>query len=226
MFAPLVYLVDDDGNFREEMVLGLCRLGLNVLGFDDAPSFYRAYAVRPSDIVILDIGLDGEDGLSIAAHLRTSRSVGIILVAGRGSVDDRFNGLRAGADAYVVKPVNARVLADTVVALNNRLSRLQIPFQPASSAWALAEGGWVLVDGMGHRLRLTTAEQSFLGRLFAERGEIVERHALVEALGEDIYNYNYTHLDTIVSRLRRRAKKSHMTLPLHAIRGKGFVFAD
>ncbi len=72
--SPLVYLVDDDGDFREEMVLGLSRLGLDVQGFHSAAALYRAYAAKPSDIVILDIGLDGEDGLSIAAHLRASQS--------------------------------------------------------------------------------------------------------------------------------------------------------
>jgi len=88
------------------------------------------------------------------------------------------------------------------------------------------EGGWVLSDGMGHRLRLTTSEQRFLGRLFSERGKTVERRALVEALGEDVHEFNYARLDTIASRLRRRAEKSNMPLPLHAIRGLGFAFTD
>ncbi|HEX2885148.1 response regulator transcription factor [Vineibacter terrae] len=223
--APLVYLVDDDEDFREEMVLGLSSLGLNVHGFDGAASLYRAYAARPSDIVILDIGLDGEDGLSIAAHLRASQSVGIVMATARGSIDDRVGGLRTGADAYLVKPIDVRELAATVVALNNRLNRLGIPSPPPTPGWALVEGGWVLTDGMGRRLRLTAAEQRLLGRLFIEHGKTVERRALVEALGEDIYDFNYAHLDTIVSRLRRRAEKSDMVLPLHAIRGKGFAFA-
>ncbi|MDQ4678691.1 helix-turn-helix domain-containing protein, partial [Stenotrophomonas maltophilia group sp. RNC7] len=63
-------------------------------------------------------------------------------------------------------------------------------------------------------------------RLLAERGATVERRELVEALGEDVYEFNYAHLDTIVSRLRRRAKKAGILLPLHAIRGRGFTFAD
>ncbi len=223
---PLVYLVDADEDFREEMVLGLSRLGLNVHGFDGAASFYRAYAAKRSDIIILDISLDGEDGLSIAAHLRTSQSVGIIMATARGSIDDRVNGLVAGADAYLIKPIDVRVLAATVTALNSRLNRLNIAAPPPQAAWALVEGGWVLTDGMGHRLRLTTAEQRLLGRLFIEQGKPVERSVLVEALGEDIYDFNYAHLDTIVSRLRRRASKSGMVLPLHAIRGNGFAFTD
>lgn len=224
--ATLVYLVDDDEDLREELVSGLSRLGLNVHGFDSAPSLYRAYAARPSDIVILDIGLDGEDGLSIAAHLRASQSVGIIMATARNSLDDKVDSLRKGADAYLVKPIDIRELAATVVALGERLRGPRIPSVGPTPGWALLEGGWVLVDGEGKRLRLTSAEQRLLRRLFAERGGTVERHALVEALGGDVYDYNYTHLDTIMSRLRRRAKKSNMLLPLHTIRGIGFAFAE
>lgn len=224
--ALRVYLVDDDEDFRERMVLSLSGLGISVTGFDSAASFYRAYAVQPPHIVILDIRLGGEDGLSIASHLRASQSVGIVLVTARDSVDDRINGLRAGADTCLTKPVDYRELAATVVALNGRLNRVNAAPRPVGPAWALVEGGWVLVDGIGHRLRLTTAEQRLLGRLFVERGETVERRTLVEALGEDIYDYNYANLDTIVSRLRRRAQKAHMAIPLHAIRGSGFAFTD
>lgn len=224
--GPLVYLVDDDGDLREEMVLGLSRLGLEVQGFHSAAALYRAYAAKAPDIVILDIGLDGEDGLSVATHLRASRSVGIIMATARGSIDDRVNGLRTGADAYLVKPVDVRELAATVLSLSQRLAKLPAAAAPAVAKWALEEGGWVLSDGMGHRLRLTTSEQRFLGRLFSERGKTVERRAIVEAMGADVYDFNYAHLDTIASRLRRRAEKSGMQLPLHAIRGQGFAFTE
>ena len=148
------------------------------------------------------------------------------MATARGSVDDKIDGLRAGADAYLVKPIDIRELTATVLALGERLNSPRIPSVRPTPGWALLEGGWVLVDGTGHRLRLTSAEQRLLGRLFAERGETVERRALVEALGEDIYDFNYAHLDTIVSRLRRRAKKRNMLLPLHAVRGIGFAFTD
>lgn len=224
--GPLIYLVDGDKSFREEMVLGLSGLGLDIYGFDGAAPLYRAYAARPSDIVILDISLDGEDGLSIAAHLRASQSVGIVLVTARGSVDDRINGLRTGADAYLVKPVDVRELAATVEALDRRMNRRSIASPPPSHQWALIEGGWVLTDGMGHRLRLATSEKRILELLLKERGKTVERRALVEAIGADVYDFNYGHLDTIVSRLRRKAKQSDMPLPLHVVRGLGFTFAD
>ncbi|MDT2021217.1 response regulator transcription factor [Methylocella sp. CPCC 101449] len=222
--SPLVYLVDDDRDFCEEMVFGLSRLGLNVQEFNNAAALYRAYAARPADIVILDIGLDGEDGLSIAAHLRASQPVGIIMATARGSIDDRVNGLEKGADAYLVKPIDARELAATVRALNGRLNKHGVP--PPPLQWALVEGGWVLTDGIGHRLRLTTSERSFLELLFKERGKTVERRAFVEAMGGNVYDFDYGQIDTIVSRLRRRAQKSNMLLPLHSIRGIGFSFSD
>jgi two-component system, OmpR family, response regulator PhoP len=222
--GPLVYLVDDDEGYREEMALGLSRLGLDVHAFHGAAALYRAYAARPSDIVILDICLEGEDGLSIAAHLRATRSVGIIMATGRSSVDDRIKGLERGADVYLVKPVDVRELAATVAALNQRLTRQRATLPLAIPRWTIEEGGWVLCDGVGHRLRLTTSEQRFLGRLFQERGKTVERRALVEAIGADVYEFDYSHLDTLVSRLRRRAERSNMLIPLHAIRGLGFAF--
>lgn len=222
--APLVYLVDDDGDFREEMLAGLSSLGLEAQGFDTASALYRAYAVKPPDIVILDIGLEGEDGLSIATHLRASRSVGIIMATARSSVDDRVHGLNVGADAYLVKPIDVRELAATIHALSQRLSRPPAAPAPTVARWMLEDSGWVLSDGMGHRLRLTTAEHHFLGRLFADRGRTVPRRAIVEAMGADVYEFNYAHLDTIASRLRRRAEKANMLIPLHAIRGEGFAF--
>ncbi|WP_454818613.1 response regulator transcription factor [Labrys neptuniae] len=225
--APLVYLVDDDEDFREEMVSGLIRLGLNVHGFGSAAGLYRAYAVLPSEIVILDLNLGDEDGLSIAAHLRASQRIGIIMATARGAIDDRVAGLEKGADAYLVKPIDVRELAATVGAVHNRLNRDRtVPAPPQVPQWALVEGGWALTDGLGRHLRLTVSEQRLLGCLFRARGSAAERSALVEAMGADVYDFNYAHLDTIVSRLRRRAKKLNMLLPLHAIRGQGFIFAE
>ena len=225
-FIPLVYLVDDDEDFREEMVAGLSRLGLNIHGFHNAEALYRAYAAKPSQIVIIDIGLSGEDGLSIAAHLRSSQSVGIIMATGRGAIEDRVASFQKGADFCLVKPIDVRELAATVVALNDRVNRyINLP-SLHTPQWALVEGGWTLADGLGHRLRLTVSERHLLARLFRERGNTVERSALVEAMGANIYDFDYGNLDTIVSRLRQRAKKANMHLPLHAIRGRGFFFPD
>lgn len=225
--GSLVYLVDDDVDFREEMVFGLSSLGLETQGFHSAGALYRAFAAKPPDIVVLDIGLDDEDGLSVASHLRASPSLGIIMATGRGAVEDRVRGLDTGADAYLVKPVDVRELAATVMALKQRLDGHHTPASREDHPhWTLEQGGWVLCDGRGHSLRLTTSEQCLLGCLFSARGEIGERRATIVAMGGDIYDFDYAHLDTIVSRLRRRAQKHDMVLPLQAVRGQGFAFTE
>ncbi len=121
--TPLVYLVDDDGEFREEMVHGLSRFGIIYMDLI-VLHLCIEYMKRPASIVILDIGLKEEDGLYIAAHLRKSQSVEIIMATARGSVDDRIEGLKTGADAYFLKPIDVRELAATVLALNDRLNTL------------------------------------------------------------------------------------------------------
>jgi two-component system response regulator PhoP len=211
--SPVIYLVDDDAEFRDEILLGLSNVGLKAEGFPDALSLYRAFAVTPADVVLIDIMLEGEDGLSIARHLRNLRSVGIIMVTARGSLADRVSGLETGADAYLVKPIEVRELAATITSVSERL------------AWRATQSSgrpqWALVEG--HRLRLTASERGFLQCLLSHQGNTVERDSIVEALGGDFITPG--HLNTIVSRLRKRASKSGMALPLHAVRGKGFSFA-
>lgn len=159
--APLIYLVDNDDDFCEEMVAGLSRLGLNAHGFQSAEALYRAYAAKPSQIIVLELDLKGEDGLSIAAHLQSSQSVGIIMAIDRKAIEDRVASLQKGADICLVKPIDVRELAATVVALNKRVSgNRKAPSTPPSPQWTLMEGGRTLTDGLGHRLRLTLSEHS------------------------------------------------------------------
>jgi len=94
----LVYLVDGDATSREEMVVGLSRLGLQVAGFPSAAALYRAIAAAPADIVILEMDLPGEDGLAVASHLHSGGSVGVIFATTRASVEDRVKGLMSTAE--------------------------------------------------------------------------------------------------------------------------------
>ncbi|RLL64368.1 DNA-binding response regulator [Ochrobactrum soli] len=225
--SPIVYLVDGDEKFREEILKGLSGMGVSGLGFASAAAFYRAYAAKRAEIIILDTDLTEESGLSIAAHLRATQSVGIIMVTAQGDIDARVEGFNAGADAYLVKPVDVRELSATVTALRNRLSRSGASLSHSAFGWLLVDGGWVLTNNRGQKLRLTSTERCLLDRLFVACGELVERKVLVEeALGQDVFEFNDAHLNTIVARLRKRAMRAGMDLPLHTIRGRGFFFAD
>ncbi|WP_240531328.1 response regulator transcription factor [Variovorax boronicumulans] len=117
-----VYLVEDENDIREALVYSLNQMNFVVTGFADATSFYRAFAVARCDIAVLDVGLPGEDGFTIAGHLRSASNVGIVLATARAGSSDRIQGMRAGADAYLVKPMHPEELAATLEAVGRRLS--------------------------------------------------------------------------------------------------------
>ena len=226
-----VYLVEDDDDLREDMVLLLGNAGFEVRGLPDAPAFYKAHALAPCEIAVLDIGLDGENGLSLAAQLRASGPIGIVMASARGAVEDRIEALRQGADVYMVKPVHVDELSATIRMLGSRVrSAMQPPpppvlDAPVSAAWRLAEGDWVLCDPTGKTLKLTSNERAFLARLMASDGQVVTRSELLDRLEGDMGDADPKRLDVIASRLRRKSEQADMRLPLHVVRGVGYQFA-
>lgn len=133
-----IYLVEDEDSLRHDLCFLLQAKGYQVTACASASEFYRQFAVRPAGVVVLDIGLEGEDGLSICQHLRAHDPLlGIIFLTARSLRDDRVNGLMIGADAYMVKPVELDELCLTIDRLEDRR---QV---------ALASGGSAAHSGLG-----------------------------------------------------------------------------
>ncbi len=261
-----VSLIEDDVDLREEMVYGLSEVGFDARGFHDGPEFYRAQVSAPCDVAVIDVGLPGEDGFTIAAHLRSSSSVGIVMLTARGALEDRLHGLQQGADAYLVKPVQLLELSAILQSLGRRLAPgrppatmpanqppmsatplraegsaggfgsksaggLASPLDPMAAAatpgkWHLADAGWRLCDAEGRGISLTSTERAFMQCLMASRNTPVSRDDLITALGGDLFDFDPHRLDSLASRLRRKAADAGMTLTLRAIRGMGYVFHD
>ncbi|WPH17449.1 response regulator transcription factor [Variovorax paradoxus] len=225
-----IHVIEDDEDIRAETVFALGELGFEAEGFGDAPSFYKAFAVQPCDIAVVDIGLPGENGLAIVSHLRAvQRRLGLVLVTARGELEDRLLGLREGADAYLVKPVNMMELAETLNAVGRRLTAAPLANAapaPEPADWRLLEGDWILGDPEGRQMALTTSERAFLACLFRQRGTAASRDDLIRALGGDVFDFDEHRIDAIASRLRRKAAKLGMRLPLHSVRGTGYVLAN
>jgi len=227
-----VYLIEDEEDLREALVYSLTQMGFDASGFGDAGAFYRAFAVAPCDVAVIDIGLPGEDGFQIAAHLKSVPNVGIVFATARGMVEDRIRGMRAGGDAYLVKPLHPEELAATIEAIGRRLrgqeAELAAPpqhTQHASGKWELADGNWFLRNPAGQSLKLTTLERAFLVSLFKKRGEAVSREELSRALnGDQPEDFDLQRIDALASRLRRKAISKGMELPLHAVWGVGYTF--
>ena len=94
-----VVVVEDDPEQRELVVNEIAANGFNVKGCADATALWRHLTVSRCDLIVLDVGLPGEDGLSVAEHLRTASQVGIVMLTGYATSSDQVRGLRHGADA-------------------------------------------------------------------------------------------------------------------------------
>lgn len=103
-----VIVVEDDVQLCDIMVTGLTYLGFDVIGVGDGKALDAAMADVSPDVVVLDLGLPGEDGIEIIVRLRKTSDCGVVVVTARGRLDDRLKGLRQGADHYFVKPVDLR----------------------------------------------------------------------------------------------------------------------
>lgn len=224
-----VSIVEDEPVLRQEMEFQLRHHGFQVESFATAAQFYRYLAARQATIAVLDIGLRGEDGLSICKHLREfDQNMGIVFVTARSLRNDRLTGLTAGADAYLVKPVDMDELVLILKRLAQRFaSRAETASHsvtaPVGSQWQYEPGGGFVVAPNGVRVRLSVSEGQLLRALTAKAGAPCVDAELAIALGLFLQEYDKHRVEVIISRLRAKVEReSGLSLPLHAVRGVGY----
>lgn len=226
--AFTVAIVEDEPVLRDEMAFQLRHLGFAVETFEGATSFYRYLAVRPRTIAVLDIGLEGEDGLSVCRHLRAHDSdMGIVFLTARGQREERLTGLSAGADAYLTKPVDM----DELVLILKRLA-LRFKSAPVASKERVATGTpWCVEPGLGFvtapsgvRIRLTVSEAQLLHLLSSKAGAACNQAEMALALGLHPEEFSKHRAEVIISRLRSKVERvAGVCLPLQAVRGVGYA---
>ncbi|WP_334156675.1 response regulator transcription factor [Oryzomicrobium sp.] len=221
-----IIVVEDNADLLDEVVFHLRhQTGHQISGAGDARSLYALLDAEGADLVILDLGLPDEDGLEVARKLQQRPNLGLVMLTARGSLDDRVQGLLAGADNYLVKPVDMRELAAVVESV---LRRLPFPTALAAGAWVLYPTRWQLRAPNGTLLPLTSSENRVLHALAEAGGETVSRQELVTAQGKTGLDFDFRHLESIVSRMRRKLDP-HVPSgksPLKAARGIGYAFID
>ena len=225
-----VWVVEDDPEWRDMVVEELEYQGASVRGIGSVEALYRELAVDRCDILVLDVGLPGEDGLSATGHLRQMDGMGIVLVTGRSGSADMAHGLSLGADVYLPKPLELPVLVAALHSLHRRMTtsgvvtanRVEDP--PQAGSWRLQFDGWDLCAPNGRLLKLTVAERGFLNELFATPGEAVDREQLIAAVTDQPWDFDPHRLEVLVHRLRARARVATGTvLPVRAQRGAGYL---
>lgn len=224
-----VVVVEDDSQQRGLLVGELNSQGFRVTGCADAMALWRHLSVAGCDVIVLDVGLPGENGLSIASHLRAASNVGIVMLTGYDTNADQARGLRSGADAYLTKPVDYEILAVTVQNIGRRVRALPSSTRAALSegVWKLAANGWKLCTPDHHEVMLTAYERNLLRCLAATEGRPADRETLISAMTDDVHNFDLHRLEMVIYRLRRKVSAvSEWTLPLQAVRGVGYLIDE
>ncbi|NOQ80543.1 MAG: response regulator [Gammaproteobacteria bacterium] len=230
--SPLkILIVDDDPGIRELIQLYLQEQGLIADSVEDAVTMDIWLSQNHADIIILDLMLPGEDGLSIARRLRAQSSVGILMLSARSEDIDRIVGLEVGADDYLSKPFNPRELLARIRALSRRQSQVQMnKIEPqVKNAYCF---GPFCIDFTAHTLTkndrtipLTHSEYELLKILLKHPNQVLSRDTLmIELQGYEHSPYDRS-IDVCISRIRRKMGENSSSQSLiETIRSVGYRF--
>jgi DNA-binding response OmpR family regulator len=221
LLQPLnIIVVEDDPELRDILVSGLRLFGHFVRGASGGKSLDAELSSSPADIVILDLGLPDEDGIDIATRLRMAYNCGIVMITARGKLDERVNGLEAGADLYFVKPVDIRELEAALRSLARRISH-KTPL-----AWRFDARSSKLTTPVGIEILLTAHECILLRNLLERQGENVPRSEIFKSFGQSDDIYADKRLETMISRLRAKVRVAdpESELPVRARHNLGYAF--
>ena len=201
-------LVDDDPELTRLIGDYLRQQGYLVDVAEDGERMRAQYAVRKPDMIILDLMLPGEDGLSLCRTLRFSDSdTPILMLTARGDDIDRIIGLEMGADDYLPKPFNPRELLARVKSILRRSQNREATRQArqlAFAGWILDLGARHLIGGDSVVVPLTGAEFTLLHLLAENPNQVLSRDQLLDGLaGREASPFDRT-VDVLISRLRRR----------------------
>lgn len=223
-----VLVVDDDASLRELLAGHLCREGFAVDSVADGAAMFDWLAHHQADLLILDLMLPGEDGLTLTRRLREQTAIPIIMLSARGEDDDRIIGLEVGADDYLAKPFNPREL----VARMRAVLRRQDPAAAALHADIAAVFGPYRLDLAtrqltrdGKPVTLTGSEFDLL-RIFIEHpNRMLDRDQLLDLLRGYERNPFDRSVDVRVARLRAKIEPDKkQPRYIRTVWGRGYMF--
>ena len=186
-----IYYVEDDTSIRELVLYALKTAEFQVMGFENAASFYKRMKEQQPDLILLDIMLPGEDGVSILKKLKSrpdTENIPVIMMTAKSSEYDKVLGLDSGADDYITKPFGVMELISRVKAVIRRSDRSK-----GSAGEVLKIGELVLdeqkheVYARGQEVSLTFKEFELLSYLMKNRGLVLSRDKILNS----IWNYEY-----------------------------------
>lgn len=226
---PHILVVDDDPDLREMLGAWLTQEGYRVSAAPDGLGLRRQMAMEAVDLVLLDLVLPGEDGLSLTRFLREHTHTSIIILTGKGDILDRIIGLEVGADDYVTKPFDLRELLARIKSVLRRTGRRPARAGPDG---AIEFAGWrldmvcrQLLSPQGREVPLTTGEFDLLSVFVRYPNRVLSRDELLQILRHRPASPDDRSIDVQIGRLRRKieSRPDHPVL-VKTVRGAGYIF--
>jgi two-component system OmpR family response regulator len=202
-------LVDDEASLREPLADYLVRQGFVVRQAEDAAKARAALAEETPDLVLLDVMMPGEDGLSLCRHLAEARDLPVIMLTARGEPTDRIVGLEIGADDYVVKPFEPRELVARIRSVLRRAAKAAPGLTEEDAhyefeGWQLDPLKRRLIDPEGTVVPISSAEYRLLMAFVTHPRQVLDRDRLLDMVqGREAHLFDRA-VDNQVSRLRRK----------------------
>ena len=222
-------VVDDDAELRELTAAYLTQQGYEVITAKDAPGMDQLLSEHTVDLVVLDLMLPGEDGLSIAKRLKAGANLPIIMVSAQGDDIDRIVGLEIGADDYLAKPFNPRELLARVRAVLRRGAQAA---EPMAADISVFEFGGCRLDIRSHQfakdgeaVTLTSGEFDLLAILVQHPNQVLNRDRILDLLtGAERSPFDRS-IDVRVTRLRGKLEPDPAQPAfIKTVWGKGYMF--
>jgi len=227
-----ILVVDDHAEIRELVQRFLTEHGYRVSTAPDGNGMKKVLRDAAIDLIVLDLMMPGEDGLTLCRNLRAESDIPVIMITAMGEETDRIIGLEMGADDYLAKPFNPRELLARVKAVLRRTHSFQhrttesLPERLVFEGWTLFPASRELIDPQQVLVPLSTAEFALLMALVTHPGRILNRDQLLDlARGRDSRAFDRA-IDTLVSRLRRKLGDAPRNPQIiKTIHGDGYLFA-
>ncbi|MBP7177139.1 MAG: response regulator transcription factor [Thermoclostridium sp.] len=220
----MIYYVEDDDNIRDLVVYTLNHSGFEAQGLRNADEFYAACKKKGPELVLLDIMLPGNDGLSILRRLKADSktfALPVIMVTAKDTEYDKVVGLDLGADDYVVKPFGVMELIARVRALQRRTAAYTSPDILTCRELSIDKVKHTAMVA-GEKMELTLKEYELLSFLLENRGVVFTRERLLEVIWDYSYEGGTRTVDVHITTLRQKlGSYSNM---IETVRGIGYRF--
>ena len=227
-----IVIVEDDAVTRRRLAGALRKQLYRVSEAEDAAQMEAILSRDPADLLLVDINLDGKDGLTITREQRAASNAGIILLTSRDDQIDRIVGLEMGADDYVTKPFDKRELFARVKNLLARIDQIKTAAPVAEAAaqvgaWTLDRSRRRLEAGDGRIEPLTRAEFELLDAFMRHPGMILSRDRLLEMTQHRQGAPEDRTIDVLVGRLRRKVEPDPARPDwIITVHGEGYLFVE